>query len=108
MEPHFVKPNKDGSNNLKYENALPYMSVLDHDDIKVARLRVPKIRGNICEMNIHLLIAEKDKGVKHAIDHQEVGLFDIRKTLDILQDFGIKAEFQDRILEHGMFLGVKI
>lgn len=106
IEPHFVKPRLDGSLELKYEHMRPYMSTLDSEGIKIARLRVPQIQGDFCTMDIHILIAE-GSGVKYVIDHQEIGLFAPKRILKIMDDAGIDAEFRDEIVEQGLYVGVK-
>lgn len=37
------------------------MTTFDGEDVKIARLRVSKIEGNISVMDMHYLIAEKNK-----------------------------------------------
>lgn len=107
LEPHFVKQNPDGSLSLKYENGLPYMSTLDEGEIKIARLRVPRIKGDSCTMDIHILIAERGRKVKYVVDHQEIGLFAPERIIGIMDREGIDAEFRDEIVEQGLYVGIK-
>jgi hypothetical protein len=40
---------------------------------------------------MHYLIAERGEKVEHYIDRHELGLFDIDRTLDIMNDVGTEA-----------------
>ena len=85
------------------------MSTYDGKDIKIARLNVSEIRGNLSVMDMHYLIAEKDKGVKRFVDRHELGLFEIDETLKIMRAAGLQSKFLKRGLMRGrgMFVGTK-
>lgn len=67
IEPWFTK--------LTYIPGSPHMSIYDGKDIKIARLNVSELRGSLSVMDMHYLIAEKNKEVKHFVDRHELGLF---------------------------------
>jgi len=60
-------------------------------------------------MDMHYLIAEKNKEVKHFVDRHELGLFDIDKTLQFMKQAGLKSKFLKNGLmkDRGLFIGVK-
>jgi hypothetical protein len=60
-------------------------------------------------MDMHYLIAEKDKDVKHVVDRHELGLFEIDETLKIMRAADLQSKFLKRGLMHGrgMFIGTK-
>jgi hypothetical protein len=58
---------------------------------------------------MHYLVAERGKGVKHFVDRQESGLFEVDETLRIMKEAGLQSKFLKRglVQKRGMFVGVK-
>jgi hypothetical protein len=85
------------------------METYDGKDIKIARLNVSELIGSLSVMDMHYLIAERAKGVKHFVDRHELGLFEVDETLRIMKEAGLQSKFLKRglIPERGMFVGVK-
>lgn len=77
IEPWFTKSS--------YMTGLPTMTTYDGDDIKIARLCVSKKRGILSVMDMHYLIAEKDKTMKHFVERHELAMFEIDKMLNIMK-----------------------
>jgi len=102
IEPWFTKS--------AYWVGTPGMTTYDGEDVKIARLNSTKIEGDLSIMEMHYLIAEKDKDVIHFADTHELGLFETDKTLDFMEKAGLKAEFlKDGLMEdRGLFIGVKL
>jgi len=102
IEPWFTKST--------YWVGAPGMTTYDGKDVKIARLNTTKIEGDLSIMEMHYLIAEKDKDVIHFADTHELGLFETDKTLDFMKKAGFKAEFlKDGLMEErGLFIGVKL
>jgi SAM-dependent methyltransferase len=101
IEPWFTKS--------AYWVGAPGMTTYDGKDVKIARLNTTKIEGDLSIMEMHYLIAEKDKDVIHFADTHELGLFETDKTLDFMEKAGLKAEFlKDGLMEdRGLYIGVK-
>jgi len=101
IEPWFTKS--------AYWVGTPGMTTYDGKDVKIARLNTTKIEGDLSIMEMHYLIAEKDKDVIHFADTHELGLFETDKTLDFMEKAGLKAEFlKDGLMkDRGLFIGVK-
>lgn len=102
IEPWFTKS--------VYRVGHPGMITYDSEEIKIARLNSTKLEGDISVMEMHYLIAEKNKDVKHFVGTHELGLFEIDKSLEIMKDAGFKAEFlEDGLMkERGLYIGVKL
>jgi len=102
IEPWFTKS--------AYWVGTPGMTTYDGKDVKIARLNTTKIEGDLSIMEMHYLIAEKDKDIIHFADTHELGLFETDKTLDFMEKAGLKAEFlKDGLMEdRGLFIGVKL
>jgi ubiquinone/menaquinone biosynthesis C-methylase UbiE len=87
----------------------PGMETYNSKEVKIARLNVSELRGKLSVMDMHYLIAEKNKGVKHFVDRHELGLFEIDQTLAIMKKAGFRAKFLKNGLmkDRGLFVGVK-
>jgi ubiquinone/menaquinone biosynthesis C-methylase UbiE len=101
LEPWFTKST--------YKPGGAHMDTYDGKDIKIARLNVSELRGNLSFMDMHYLVAERGKGVKHFVDRHELGLFEVDETLRIMKEAGLQSKFLKHGLmpERGMFVGVK-
>jgi ubiquinone/menaquinone biosynthesis C-methylase UbiE len=101
IEPWFTKD--------VYDVGRPSITTYEDDDLKIARVSVSEINGNVSVMDMHYLIAERGKSVKHFVDRHELGLFEVEKTLDIMSKVGFKAEYlPDGLMEkRGLFIGIK-
>jgi ubiquinone/menaquinone biosynthesis C-methylase UbiE len=101
IEPWFTK--------ATYIVGSPHLSTYDGKGIKIARLNISRIRGNLAVMDMHYLIAEKDKGVKHFVDRHELGLFEVDETLKVMKAADLQSKFLKHGLmqERGMFVGMK-
>jgi len=86
-----------------------YMTTYDGEDVKIARLNVSEVDGDVSVMDMHYLIAERDKGVKHYVDRHELGLFEVDKTLRIMEEAGLESRFmaEGLMLGRGLYIGIK-
>lgn len=93
----------------EFKAGLPWMTTYDGKYIKIARLNVSKVKDNISILDMHYLIAEKNKDVKYFVDRHELGLFDIRKTLRIMKEDGFEVKFLKNALmkDRGILIGIK-
>jgi ubiquinone/menaquinone biosynthesis C-methylase UbiE len=87
----------------------PHMQTYDGRDIKIARLCVSRLKSNVSLQDMHYLVAERDKGVRHFVDRHELGLFDVDKTLAIMKKAGFRARFLKKGLmkDRGLLVGIK-
>ena len=101
IEPWFTRNN--------FYVGMPHMSTFDGKDVKIARLNVSKKVGDLSVMDFHWLVAEKGKPVKHFVDRHVMGIFDVGKTLELMEAAGLKAKFMKKGLRtsRGLFIGVK-
>jgi hypothetical protein len=85
------------------------MSTAGDDNVKIARQSVSKVRGNVSVMDLHYLIAERNKGVTHHVDRHELGLFERSDMLDLMRQAGLQAYFLEQGLMRGrgLYIGVK-
>jgi SAM-dependent methyltransferase len=92
-----------------YKKGTPYMTVYEDDDLKIARLNTNEVKNNVSIMDMHYLIAEKGKKVKHFVDRHELGLFEIKDTLEIMKSAGLKSKFLKHgfLKNRGVYVGIK-
>jgi ubiquinone/menaquinone biosynthesis C-methylase UbiE len=101
IEPWFTKST--------YIPGYPHMDTYSSKELKIARLNVSELRGSLSVMDMHYLVAEKNKDVKHFVDRHELGLFEIQKTLAIMKETGLRAKFlkNELMRDRGLFVGIK-
>lgn len=101
IEPWFTKST--------YIPGYPHMDTYSSKELKIARLNVSELRGSLSVMDMHYLVAEKNKDVKHFVDRHELGLFEIQRTLAFLKETGFQAKFLKSGLmrDRGLFVGIK-
>lgn len=55
------------------------------------------------------MVAQKGKGIRHFSDLQYVGLFNLRKTMRLMEKTGLRPKFLKSVLRpgNGLLLGIK-
>lgn len=101
IEPWFTKSS--------YWVGVPGMTTYDGEDVKIARVNTTSLQDNISIMEMHYLIAEKNKNVIYFVDKHELGLFETDKFLEIMNNAGLKSNFLKNGLmkDRGLFIGIK-
>lgn len=81
-----------------YKAWSPHLSTYEDKDLKIARAVVSNKKGNLSIQNMHYLVAERNKEVKHYTDTHEMWLFEVEKTLAYMKKAWLTAKF----LKHGL------
>ena len=91
-----------------YTVGWPHLSTYCDDNVKIARECVSRIRGDVSIMEMHYLIAERNKSVKHYVDLHELGMFEPEKILLFMKEAGMKSKFlrTGMFKDRGMYVGV--
>ena len=94
----------------KFKTGAVTMITAGDDTVKMVRQSVSKVRGNVSIMDMHYLIAEKDKGVTHHVDRHELGLFEREDTLAFMREAGLQAQFLEEGLmrDRGLYVAVAV
>lgn len=92
-----------------YKAGLPSMTTYDGKETKIARLGVSRKHGDVSVMDMHYLVAEKDKEVKYFADRHELAMFDINIFLKLMKEAGMESRFIKNGLmpKRGLYIGVK-
>ena len=88
----------------------PRLFTYDSPDLKVARIDVPKLRGNKGILDFHWLIAEKGKRVKYISgDYHELTMFSSEQYLESMRRAGLKPRFlkADQSAGGPLYLAIK-
>ncbi|MBW2991393.1 class I SAM-dependent methyltransferase [Candidatus Woesearchaeota archaeon] len=92
-----------------FKKGTPWAELYEEENLKVTRVSTTKIKEKISVIEMHYLIAEKGKDIKHFTDYHKLGLFKINKTLEFMKDAGLKSKYLKRGLkkQRGLYIGVK-
>lgn len=114
---NFVKHLKPGGivifepwfNKETFTVGTPHMTTHDGEDIKIARLNVSAVEGNISILDMHYLVAEKDKEVIYFSDRHELGMFENDRILELIKEAGLEAKLVKESFrtDRGLFVGIK-
>ncbi len=87
---------------------LPNLTTYDGNNFKIARVGISKRQGNISILDMHHLIAEKGKSVEYVVERNELGLFEVNRTLKLMQEAGLRGQFLKRgLIGRGLYIGIK-
>jgi SAM-dependent methyltransferase len=92
-----------------YDVGRPSISIYKDDDLKIARVNISEIDGDVSVMDMHYLIAKRGEKVKHFIDRHELGLFGVDETLEIMKAVGFDAWYlsDGLMVNRGLYVGKK-
>jgi ubiquinone/menaquinone biosynthesis C-methylase UbiE len=92
-----------------YLAGTPHAGVMGNDDVRIARVSVSRVRGMLSVMDMHYLVAERGKSVRHHVDRHELAMFEPSRFLRYMTAAGMQARFLKHGLmrERGLFVGVK-
>lgn len=86
-----------------------HLRVYEEEELKIVRLTHTGKEDDTSILEMHYLIADDGEGVKYFNDIHEMGLFNIDKTLEIMQEEDIKGNYTENGLleKRGLIIGVK-
>jgi ubiquinone/menaquinone biosynthesis C-methylase UbiE len=87
----------------------PHTVVTGNENVKLARASVLRVQGMLSVIDMHYLIAERGKKVRHYVAHHELAMYEPRKILKYMSDAGLKSRFLKKGLmqNRGLYVGVK-
>lgn len=100
IEPWFTKQ--------EYRPGSPHMTTYDSPDIKIARLNVSKVRGDLSIMDMHFTVAERGKGIVRFIDSHEMRMTPVEDIITMMEDAGLRVTYvKNKDFSRGLLIGVK-
>jgi len=80
---------------------------IDKPDIKLARMNVSELQGNLSVMDLHHLVGTTDS-VQYFVERLEMGLFTQQEYLDAFKRNDLDVTFDDYgLMGRGLYIGVK-
>jgi ubiquinone/menaquinone biosynthesis C-methylase UbiE len=97
-------------NRSTYMPHTPHVTTSTDGDLTVARVSVARVRRKVSIVDLSLIIAEKGKAVRLAVDRHELAMFDSPPFLEAMRAAGFRARFRkDGLMKNrGLYIGVKI
>lgn len=92
-----------------FKRGAPHLDVYSGPRLKVARLSLSEVRGDISRLDFHYAVAAWGKPVRHYVDRHELGLFSHDLMLAEMRAAGLRAKHLKRGLRkgRGLYIGVK-
>jgi len=89
----------------------PYMNVMtaEEGNTKVAKVEYYRRKGDMLVEREDYLVATTGKGIRHYSDLQYVGVFELKKTMHMLERAGIEPRYLGAVLyrDRGVLIGIK-
>ena len=100
------------NDSFSYSRSPPqYMNLLtaETSDIKIARVDYYRRKGNVLIEREDYMIAQRGKGIRHFADLQYMGMFELKRTMRIMEQAGLTPKFLKGALHrgNGLLLGRK-
>jgi ubiquinone/menaquinone biosynthesis C-methylase UbiE len=84
-----------------------HASYVDQPEVKIARMNVSGVKGNISFFDFHFLIGTNE-GIEHFTEYHELTLFTQKQMLEAFRENGLKVTHDEKgIYGRGMYIGVK-
>ncbi len=81
---------------------------VDKPSLKIARMNVNAVRGNISVINFHYLVATPE-GVQHFTEEHELGLYTREEYLTAFRVAGLQTVFEpEGLIGRGMYIARKV
>jgi ubiquinone/menaquinone biosynthesis C-methylase UbiE len=79
------------------------------DSLKVVRVDITRIKGNLSVLDERIVVADRTKGIATYKDRMVMGLFEQEEFLRLMLEAGLKAKFLKQSLApgRGLYVGVK-
>jgi len=87
----------------------PHLTLFDENEIKIVRVTTSTVKGIISLVDMHYLIAEKGKKVKHYEEQHELALFNKKTILKNFKEAGLQPIFLKKGLskDRGLYIALK-
>jgi SAM-dependent methyltransferase len=83
----------------------PYALFVDQPDLKIARMNVSSVEGDVAILDFHYLVATTE-GVEHFTEHHELGLFTDDEYRGAFQQAGMDVTRDaDWLIGRGLYIG---
>jgi len=85
----------------------PYMLSIDEPDLKICRMNISGIEGNISKMHFHYLIGTS-QGVEHFTEDHELALYTLEEMLTFFEQAGLTVQYDPvGLFDRGLYIAKK-
>lgn len=90
-------------------SGLVHLRTYDSPDLKIARVNITDVRGNISILDFRIIVAEKDGKVAYYRDVHRLGLFEQDKLLQLMREAGLESRHMKKSLSpgRGLYIGMR-
>ncbi len=74
------------------------LNVHDGTDVKVVRMIQGKRKGNRSVTDMHYIIGERGRSIRHVVDRHDMGLFTAKQFTELMKEVGLEPT----VIPHGM------
>jgi ubiquinone/menaquinone biosynthesis C-methylase UbiE len=101
IDPWFTK--------ASFRKGTPHLDTYSGPRLKIARLCVSEVRGDVSRLDLHYSVSVWGKPVRHYVDRHELKLFEHADLLGAMRDAGLRAKRLKQSLRkgRGLYVGVK-
>jgi ubiquinone/menaquinone biosynthesis C-methylase UbiE len=90
-----------------YHSGSPHMDNYADKDIKISRQVVSRAKDNRSILDMHYLVAERNKKVKYITDRHEMLLFEKSIFIKYMKEAGFEVTYLTKEFSRGLLIGVK-
>ncbi len=85
----------------------PHATFVNEPELKIARMNVSRVEGNISILDFHYLVATT-QGVEHFTEHHELGMFTREEFAFAFRQADLKMIYDEQGVDgRGLYIGVK-
>jgi len=78
---------------------------IDDPELKIARISTSFVRDRMSVFELHHLVGTPD-GTEHLVEHHELGLFEVKEMISVMQKAGLTVEHDaDGLTGRGLYIG---
>jgi len=82
----------------------PYMLTIDEPDLKICRMNISGLEGNISKMHFHYLIGTPE-GVEHITEDHELALYTLEEMLSFFEQAGLAVQYDPvGLFDRGLYV----
>lgn len=95
---------------LTFKPGMPAMQLYEDDDLKICRQTVSRKEGDRSVFDFHWLVARRNQGVEHIVDHHELHLYQPDEIITALESagFAVHRPGDGPGPERGLFIAKKV
>jgi len=92
----------------QYREDTAHMMAIDEPDLKLCRMNVSRVDGNLSILDMHHLVATPEEGTRHFVEHHELAMFEVADFAEASEAAGLGHVHLDRgLMDRGLHILTK-